>query len=491
MHPDNNGQRIARLESQQISYAAVKFCNSSFQKHNENDKTKSKNGNDEEKTNGVKKVVKMQQDTEMMLNYILSEVQSCKSTLNDCKGFQSTLPPSIDMRKIENSPKRPIGQFHDSLSWSVEPSTPDPGQAKTLGRYIPIDFLQLPVVAKTRDQAISALRYCDRLCELLDNQEHCIKNRQFLIQSIIQHTLTRVVPIPKPRNVDVADRRKFKLSQRSTRKKQQEMERRAQKEKRKQQLADNLQQALEIGMEVANTFSEIPGMSGVLGQAVESSGYIRPTSIQCNVFSKVRFNSENSKINLILRSPPGSGKSLCSLIICLDTIKNAIKANDKSTIKEYETLSIFLTKSKKAGKYLCEQLQKIVSKFPAMISTCKILSLHRNDISDNETRKALRGGNHIIFGTIQDVVELIGINMLKLNSTSLFIVQNTDIFMNDVEEKAVINFQTILSSATNCDSKSSGRLLEILSSLLKKSVPSKFKMYFTITRYTTIKKKQK
>ena len=48
--------------------------------------------------------------------------------------------------------------------------------------------------------------------------------------------------------------------------------------------------------------------------------------------------------------------------------------------------------------------------------------------------------------------------MLKLNSTSLFIVQNTDTFINNIGEKAVTNFQTILSSATNCDKKGSGRL---------------------------------
>jgi hypothetical protein len=55
----------------------------------------------------------------------------------------------------------------------------------------------------TRDDAIHALRLCDRLCTLIDNQDHCVKNRHSLIASLIEHVLVHIVPIPKPRAVQL------------------------------------------------------------------------------------------------------------------------------------------------------------------------------------------------------------------------------------------------------------------------------------------------
>ena len=45
------------------------------------------------------------------------------------------------------------------------------------------------------------MRVCDRLCTLMENQSHCIKNRKFLIATLIQNVLTTVVPMPKPRAI--------------------------------------------------------------------------------------------------------------------------------------------------------------------------------------------------------------------------------------------------------------------------------------------------
>jgi hypothetical protein len=44
---------------------------------------------------------------------------------------------------------------------------------------------------------------CDRICTLLENQSHCIKNDKFIIAAAIEHLFTQVLPIPKPRAVEM------------------------------------------------------------------------------------------------------------------------------------------------------------------------------------------------------------------------------------------------------------------------------------------------
>ena len=41
-----------------------------------------------------------------------------------------------------------------------------------------------------------AIRICDRLCTLIENQSHCVKKYKFLILSIIEHVFNQVVPVP-------------------------------------------------------------------------------------------------------------------------------------------------------------------------------------------------------------------------------------------------------------------------------------------------------
>ena len=90
-------------------------------------------------------------------------------------------------------------QFADMICWSAEQVEPDPGQVEQQAKYIPIDPTLIPKRARTREEAIHALRTCDRLCSLVENQKHCIKNHKLVIASLIQHVLTEVVPVPKPR----------------------------------------------------------------------------------------------------------------------------------------------------------------------------------------------------------------------------------------------------------------------------------------------------
>ena len=43
----------------------------------------------------------------------------------------------------------------------------DAGTAHGLPRYSPIDMLQQPAIVRTLDEAVNALRHCDRLCTLI------------------------------------------------------------------------------------------------------------------------------------------------------------------------------------------------------------------------------------------------------------------------------------------------------------------------------------
>ena len=68
---------------------------------------------------------------------------------------------------------------------------------------MPVDLLQIPKKASDRREAVEALRYCDQLCTLIDNQPHCIKNDKFVIVSVIEHVFTQVVPVPKARGINL------------------------------------------------------------------------------------------------------------------------------------------------------------------------------------------------------------------------------------------------------------------------------------------------
>jgi hypothetical protein len=74
----------------------------------------------------------------------------------------------------------------------------DAGTTHGLPRYTPIDMLQQPAIVRTLDEAVNALRHCDRLCTLIAVQVHCVKNTNFLKIAMIQHTMTVLLPLPRP-----------------------------------------------------------------------------------------------------------------------------------------------------------------------------------------------------------------------------------------------------------------------------------------------------
>ena len=69
-----------------------------------------------------------------------------------------------------------------------------------LPAYVPVDVLQQPPRARDFEEALAAIRHCDRECTRIAVQGHCIKNQPQLIVSIIAHTFTHVVPVPLPQS---------------------------------------------------------------------------------------------------------------------------------------------------------------------------------------------------------------------------------------------------------------------------------------------------
>lgn len=76
------------------------------------------------------------------------------------------------------------------------------GAPIVLPKYVPVDFLMLPTHALTLEDAIAAIRFCDRLCTLISVQGHCVKNRGLHKVALIEHVMTHVLPMPKPVTAD-------------------------------------------------------------------------------------------------------------------------------------------------------------------------------------------------------------------------------------------------------------------------------------------------
>lgn len=66
------------------------------------------------------------------------------------------------------------------------------GQSVAMQKYVPVDLLLIPKKASTLEEAVTAIRICDRQCSLIENQAHCIKNKKFLIVTAIEHVFTQV-----------------------------------------------------------------------------------------------------------------------------------------------------------------------------------------------------------------------------------------------------------------------------------------------------------
>jgi hypothetical protein len=194
MLPDESGRRVCALAVRELSHYAIEVVEEA-----EKDQT-------------------LTFDTDFLLDEVHRIVQDVSASLEYCKDDSVDAPPILELTGTTSSdPEDPaLTQFRHMLAWDIAGSDPDPGQAVSLQKYIPIDFLQIPQKASTRKEAITAIRMCDRICTLIENQSHCIKNDKFLILSVIEHLFTQVLPIPKPRAVEMTED-EMKVSERSVR----------------------------------------------------------------------------------------------------------------------------------------------------------------------------------------------------------------------------------------------------------------------------------
>lgn len=216
--PDDSGQRVCTIALQQLSYCSVKAAN-----------LLEASGQTKEATNILMRSKKLVDDIKAQLKATVDDEADLPSEL-----LLSTGEPGSKERKLNTT------QFASALCWEVERNMPDPGQAVKIGKYIPINFMQIPQRATTRRQAIEAIRLADFQCTHIDCQDHCIKNQPHLIFALIEHLFTQVIPVPKPRGVHLGDHERHR-SERAGRRdaareeaaKQAEQERELQKKKQK------------------------------------------------------------------------------------------------------------------------------------------------------------------------------------------------------------------------------------------------------------------
>ena len=226
MHPDENGQRSCAIAMRQISYRAVKIVEalSKTPETKESGKVFDSSANDEcvicleelddpatktklpcghtYHTECLDEMVSSGNKTNVCplcrddlhgagsVEYILDKVRGvvdeCRSELAIAWDEDLPLPSKLDFKLSSD-------WFSHPLTWDVEPSQGDPGQIVALQKFVPADMLQIPKKIFSRDDAVNALRMCDKLCTILDNQEHCVKNHKFLIASLIEHVFIQVI----------------------------------------------------------------------------------------------------------------------------------------------------------------------------------------------------------------------------------------------------------------------------------------------------------
>jgi len=224
--PDDNGQRVCEMACRQLSYTTVKLTEQMLASPSP--------------TPEEGEAVPRAKFVEGALEHVRLLVEDVRAKLAACVDEVVALPPRLDLtldpKKIgDNNPTTnpQAVQFKDTPAWDVDENTPDPGQVMFLRKYIPIDMMQIPQKVTTRDEAVLAIRMCDKLCTLMDNQTHCVKNRHFLIANLIQYVFTQVVPVPKPRNKEDPESKVAYIKGRAERRKRRAAAKKAEASKRR------------------------------------------------------------------------------------------------------------------------------------------------------------------------------------------------------------------------------------------------------------------
>eukprot|EP01033_Poteriospumella_lacustris_P010457 gene10460-7435_t len=223
MLPSSNGVRICDLAIKELSYQAVRLV-------------------DDMKTEESKDVDEAESPATVVLTAIHKQIEEATEAVNICKINETELPPPIDLRgpqtTSEDDPA--LVQFRNMLAWDAPPNDPDPGQQVALQKYVPVDLLQIPVKASTRREAIESIRRTDRLCTLIDNQKHCVKNDKFLIAALIENVFTQVVPVPKARGVGLTEAELHRSGHAKRRDEKREEEKKQKEEEKKKRREEAL-----------------------------------------------------------------------------------------------------------------------------------------------------------------------------------------------------------------------------------------------------------
>ena len=256
MHPDDNGVKVCQMAFRQLSYRAVKLadaleieevesagcgmgkrridpCSICLEDMQGEDDTQvvslacshtfHRRCLDELVNSGSRTCPLCRTDldgagsVEEMVDKVRNLVQDCESELLHTLDEQQPLPAALDLEQREAC------WVGNALAYDVEAADADPGQVVPLQKFVPMDLLAVPERISTRSQAVCALRVCDRLCTLLDNQHHNVKNTKHLILSLLEHVFIKVVPVPKPRKDPRADDAEAShVAERSQRRRQKE-----------------------------------------------------------------------------------------------------------------------------------------------------------------------------------------------------------------------------------------------------------------------------
>lgn len=128
-----------------------------------------------------------------VLTDVYTLVTQVGEAMEFCKDDDADVIPDLVLE--EAKPKADdifMRQFCDLLGYERFPPKCDVGQVTMIGKYIPVDLTQIPVKVSSRVEALQAIRMCERLCNLIENQSHCIKNSQLMIINLIQYVFTQV-----------------------------------------------------------------------------------------------------------------------------------------------------------------------------------------------------------------------------------------------------------------------------------------------------------
>ena len=139
---------------------------------------------------------------------VAKQLAEVKKRLADANELAMNLP-STEQQSIDPPPKMHLNDRGLSArsQWNYQPlydrllrkENVDglAGAPIQIPAYVPIDYLQIQRTVETFEEALTALRWCDKMCTLTAVQGHFVKNISFLKVALIQHTMVHVLPVPK------------------------------------------------------------------------------------------------------------------------------------------------------------------------------------------------------------------------------------------------------------------------------------------------------